>query len=230
MQAIILAGGKGTRLKEISKDIPKPLIDINGRPFLEYLFADIKNYADTVILAVGYRRELIKERFGDIWHGIKLKYSEETEPLGTGGAIKKALTLCSGEQVLILNGDTIFKCDINGLKQFHNDKKADMTIAVKEITDSDRYGIVELDGNNKIICFKEKAFYKKAHINGGVYLAGTGFLKRKMSGSPGKFSFEIDFLPGIIADNNIIGFASRNYFIDIGVPEDYHKAIKQIFP
>ena len=149
METIILSGGRGTRLKEITKDIPKPMIDINGRPFLEYLFADIKNYVDTIILAVGYRRELIKERFGGSWQGINLKYSEETEPLGTGGAIKKALNLCSENQVLILNGDTIFKCDIGDLKQFHNSQRADMTIAVKEINDSDRYGIVELDRNRR---------------------------------------------------------------------------------
>ncbi|AXH14298.1 D-glycero-D-manno-heptose 1-phosphate guanosyltransferase [Malaciobacter mytili LMG 24559] len=229
MEVIILAGGFGTRLQSVVKDIPKPMADINGYPFLKYVFDYLSKYNITkVILSVGYKQEIIKEYFETSYKNINIVYSTENNPLGTGGAIKKALNYCTNSNTIVLNGDTF--CNIQ-LDEFVNNsiKDSDMSMVIKKMKKFDRYGSVEIK-DNKVINFKEKMYYKEAFINAGIYL-----IKNKIFDSytlPTNFSFE-EFLEKNIRNLNIYSYKEEdNYFIDIGIPADYEKAkndFKDIF-
>lgn len=166
MQAIILCGGLGTRLKSVIKDIPKPMAPINNKPFLEFIFEYLKRQGiKEIILAVSYKYEVIQEYFKDEFLGIKIKYSIEKEPLGTGGAIKEALKFIKNE-ACVLNGDTFFDIDLNKLKL--NGGK--IYLALKQMNDFDRYGTVNVDKQGFVISFEEKIFKTQGLINGGIYL------------------------------------------------------------
>ncbi|EAL2420700.1 D-glycero-D-manno-heptose 1-phosphate guanosyltransferase [Campylobacter jejuni] len=220
MQAIILCGGLGTRLKSVIKDIPKPMAPINDKPFLEFIFEYLKKQGiKEIILAVSYKYEVIKEYFKDEFLGIKIKYSIEKEPLGTGGAIKEALKFVKNE-AYVLNGDTFFDIDLSKLKL--NESK--ICIALKQMNDFDRYGMINIDKHGLVISFEEKVFKKQGLINGGIYLLTkdifNDFALQK------KFSFE-EFLQENY--NNLKARAEifDDYFIDIGVPEDYSRFSQQ---
>ncbi|EHD2818451.1 NTP transferase domain-containing protein [Campylobacter jejuni] len=222
MQAIILCGGLGTRLKSIIKDIPKPMAPINDKPFLEFIFEYLKKQGiKEVILAVSYKYEVIQEYFKDEFLGIKIKYSIEKEPLGTGGAIKEALKFIKNE-AYVLNGDTIFDIDLK--KLILNNSK--ICLALKQMNDFDRYGTVELDSKNYIKLFKEKEFKKQGLINGGIY-----FLNKDIFNDftlQEKFSFE-EFLQENYEKLKAKAHIFDNYFIDIGVPGDYRRFMNDIF-
>jgi len=220
MEAIILAGGFGTRLKSVVKDVPKPMAPIKDKPFLKYIFDYlIYNNVSKVILAVGYKWETIEEYFGDRYKNLEIVYSIESEPLGTGGAIKQALSICSTEYVFIINGDTYFDVDLNAMRQLHLNSKADLTIATKLMHNFERYGKVMVE-NDRIIGFQEKEFNTEGLINGGIYLCkkdGLEYINME------KFSFEKDFMEKETSNKRIVSYESNGYFIDIGIPEDYKK-------
>jgi len=219
--AIVLAGGFGTRLKSVVKDVPKPLAPINNRAFLEYLFDYLReNGIKKVILSVGYRADLIQNHFGSSYRDISIEYIFEDTPLGTGGAIKKSLESVKESCNFILNGDSFFNIDLRAFKESFDREKADISIALKEMQNFDRYGLIELN-QNRVVEFKEKSFCKKGYINAGIYLVKSDILQNFESKS---FSFESDFLQKSIDSLNIRGFKSDGYFIDIGIPEDYERA------
>lgn len=215
MQAIILAGGFGTRLKSVVQDLPKPMALINGKPFLEYIFKYLKKQGiKEVILSVFYKKEVIKEYFKDSFDGINIIYNEEKEPLGTGGAIKDALKFVNDE-VYVLNGDTFFDIDLK--KMFLKESK--ICIALKQMQEFDRYGAVNIDKFSYISSFEEKAYKKQGLINGGIYL-----LKKDLFDDFSlidKFSFE-KFLQENCKTLKIQTKVFDDYFIDIGIPEDYY--------
>lgn len=222
MEAIVLAGGFGTRLKEVVSDVPKPMAPVNGKPFLEYLIKDLgEKGIRHIILAVGYKKETIKEYFKNRYESIEITYSEELTPLGTGGAIKKALKLAKEEDVFIVNGDTFFDVNLKRMKEFHTENKSILTVAVKEMENFDRYGSLIIKGN-KIIEFEEKKKKAKGKINGGIYLIKKDLLDRIEKEN---FSFEKE----VLEDKKIekYSYESKGYFIDIGIPEDYFKIRKQ---
>jgi len=216
MKAIILAGGFGTRLQSVVKNVPKPMASINSKPFLEYLFLKLLSCnIDEVILSVGYKQEIIKDYFHHQYRSIKIRYSCENEPLGTGGAIKKALQLLdTQENVLVLNGDTFFNLDIN--KFYQSSKNKSLSLALKPMYDFDRYGSVEIS-NNRIVSFKEKKFVKSGLINAGVYLMKTSIFDKIKEEV---FSFEAI----LETRKNINSYVEDCYFVDIGIPKDYKKA------
>ncbi|OAG27021.1 nucleotidyltransferase family protein [Thermodesulfatator autotrophicus] len=222
-EAIVLAGGLGTRLRKVVKDVPKPMADINGKPFLEYLLTFLaKQGIEKVILSVGYKYEVIKGYFGKSFLGIELVYSVECKPLGTGGGIRKSLSYIDSENVFIMNGDTLFEVALNKLFLFHKEKKSLLSVALKPMKQFDRYGVVKLDENKRIIGFEEKRYYESGLINGGIYLLNKNFfmsfdLKEK-------FSFEKDFLEKYYTIYDFYGLEFNKYFIDIGIPEDYERA------
>lgn len=222
MEAIVLAGGKGTRLQSVVQDVPKPMAPIKGRPFLCFVLDELKLHGfNHIILSVGYMKDKIIEYFGSEFQGMKISYSVEDEPLGTGGGIKKALQLADQEDVFILNGDTIFKIDFTSLYASHCMDRPMLTIALKPMEDVDRYGLVLTKGD-RIIKFLEKRYAKIGLINGGIYLLNKGqFDNLKL---PEKFSFETDFMQRQYLEHDFKGFISKGYFIDIGIPEDYQKA------
>lgn len=226
-EAIILAGGLGTRLKGVISDIPKPMAPVCGKPFLEYLLSSLLKWKiSKIILSVGYKNEVIKKYFGDNFKGIKIVYVVEKEPLGTGGAISLALKKVQGNNVFILNGDTYFDVDLNAFAQFCIKEKSGFGIALKQMKNFDRYGTVNLHGN-RIIQFNEKQAVAEGFINCGIY-----YLNKKSFNQfnfPEKYSFETEFLEKNIAECNFIGYPGSGYFIDIGIPEDFLKA-QQEFP
>lgn len=219
MEAIILAGGFGTRLNHIVSDVPKAMAPVNNKPFLVYLLDYLHDHQiKKVVLAVGYKSDHIKNYFKNSYKGLKIIYSDEDSPLGTGGAIKKALSKCKTENIFIFNGDTYFDVDLLAMKKCHHQTKCQITIAIKEMVDYDRYGSVVIN-NNKIIRFIEKKKTKKGMINGGVYLLNKNALQTVPAE---QFSFEKVILESL--DYPLCAFQSDGYFIDIGVADDYEKA------
>jgi len=160
MQAIILAGGFGSRLQSMVKDVPKPMASVAGRPFLDYILLYLKsNGIQKVVLSVGYLHEKIFDHFKYIFEDIELAYSIENEPLGTGGGIKKALSYTDDNDVLIVNGDTYFDVPILQMQNMHKSNDAFVTIALKPMQNVDRYGSVEINSDNRIIKFIEKKIF-----------------------------------------------------------------------
>lgn len=225
MEAIILAGGFGTRLQHVISDVPKPMAPINEVPFLKYIFDQLLEYkVKKIILAVGYKSEIIMNYFGDRYKEIEIIYSKEETPLFTGGAIKKALDFCENKNIFIINGDTYFGINLKHMFNFHIKNKSDLTIAIKEMNDFDRYGTVELE-KEQIIKFNEKEPRSTGYINGGIYVLNKDILNDfKLE----KFSFEQDFMEKSVSEIFINGFKSNDYFIDIGIPDDYYKAQKDL--
>ncbi len=226
-EAIVLAGGFGTRLQAVVNDVPKPMAPINDTPFLAYLMEYlIQQGIERVILSVGYKYDLIQSYFGFQYKGLHIKYALENEPLGTGGAIKLATKYCCQEQVLVLNGDTFFKVDFEKLAQCHFDAGACITLAARQMQDFDRYGTIEFDEQHIITAFKEKQPVEEGYINGGVYVLDVHFLQ--FLPLEDKFSFEKEVLEAYYQHENYrmaaCPFNERNYFIDIGIPTDYEKA------
>lgn len=221
-EAIILAGGLGTRLKHLLNNVPKPMAPVNNLPFLEYIFKYLKSQnISSVILSVGYKYKSIQAYFKYSFHGIKIQYSIEETPLGTGGAIKKAMELVESKNAFILNGDTFFNVDLSKMQKAHLITNSKFTLALKELTDFDRYGLVEIK-NNIVINFLEKQPTKSGLINGGTYLLNRDeFLKTDW---PERFSFEKEFLETYYKNWHFNAYISTGYFIDIGIPEDYYKA------
>lgn len=227
MEAIILAGGFGTRLKSVVSDVPKPMAPIRNVPFLTYIFEYLRRYGVTkVVLCTGYKHEIIQSFYGESFKDLMISYSYESTPLGTGGAIKKALATIEGNHTLILNGDTMFTIDLNDFIATHVESDADVTLAVKQMNNFERYGVLRLDGN-KIVDFQEKKWTSNGFISGGVYLARTSLFRELHFLQ--SFSFETDYLQKYVNSQNFSAFISDEYFIDIGIPEDYKKAQEELY-
>ncbi len=223
-EAIILAGGFGTRLRQVVSDVPKPMapMDDKGTPFLAFVLKYLaKQGFETVVLSVGYMADVIQQYFGDYYVGMKLLYSVEDQPLGTGGAVKKALALCSADTVFVLNGDTYFDVDLIKMAQKHRDSEADVTLAAREMADFDRYGALELTAEDRVAAFGEKQYCAHGYINGGIYCMGRSLFSDVGVNS---FSLERDFLEKKAASLYIAAYKADEYFIDIGIPEDYRRA------
>ena len=227
MEAIVLAGGFGTRLRHIVSDVPKPMapMDDVGTPFLCYVLGDLARQGiDRVILSTGYKSEVIEDYFGGSFQGMELVYSREDEPLGTGGAVKLALESCRSSEVFVLNGDTFFAVNLADLRAFHRDQGADFTLAMKEMFDFDRYGALEVSAG-RIQAFHEKKPLHQGWINGGVYCLQRDLLSAVVRK---RFSLETDFVEKKTKQLKICGFPSDGYFIDIGIPEDYYRAKREM--
>jgi len=222
MEAIILAGGFGTRLASRLAWVPKPIAPVAGRPFLEYLMENLRAAGcSRVILSVGHLSSVIQDHFGDSFHGMPIAYVIEAEPLGTGGAIRTALAAAQEPQVLVLNGDTFLPIDYAAMLAFHAEHSPDVTMAVSEQPDVARYGEVILAGN-LVTGFREKGRSGPGWINAGTYI-----LPRTLTWPahlPEKFSFETDFMMPEVAKLQIAAFPSAGRFLDIGVPEDLDRA------
>jgi len=227
-EAIILAGGLGTRLRKVLEDIPKPMAPIQGVPFLKYLFWYLKTFPsiEKLILSVSYKKEIVMDYFGSSYEGFEVEYAVEETPLGTGGAIKNAFKLVKGNTALVLNGDTLFKVDLAEFVRLAFGVPFHIAIALKPIAQAGRYGSIELTPEGRIKSFKEKEEQQKALINGGMYLVKKEVFD--LVKTPDKFSFEKDFLEKYLDKLRVYGFVFDSYFIDIGIPEDYERAKKEL--
>jgi D-glycero-alpha-D-manno-heptose 1-phosphate guanylyltransferase len=223
-EAIILAGGKGTRLQEALPDVPKSLAPVNGKPFLEYQLEYLDRWGfGKVVLSVGYLREQIIKAIGTSYKSLSIEYSIEDEPLGTGGAVLKALHHIDSYLVFIFNGDTYFDVNLQRLYEFRQIKEADLCMTIRFENDTSRYGSVEFDNNNRIVKFHKKGEGpEEGYINGGIYLSRKDYLLK--FGLPEKFSLEKDFFQQYYSTEEFYAMRCFSYFRDIGIPEDYQNA------
>jgi D-glycero-alpha-D-manno-heptose 1-phosphate guanylyltransferase len=224
MDVIILAGGAGTRLRPVVKDIPKPMADINGRPFLHYLLGYLQRFnVNSFVFSAGYKPEVIQDYFGDEFSGIPVRYAVEQEPLGTGGGIRLAMEKCTTEQVLVLNGDTFFRIDPDDMLQKHLRKRADLSICLRKLNDVSRFGTIEANADERITAFREKSGKSgPGFVNGGIYIFNRSVLAGL--GLPDKFSVETDLFERFTSKLRMFAYRSEGYFIDIGIPEEYRRA------
>jgi D-glycero-alpha-D-manno-heptose 1-phosphate guanylyltransferase len=226
-EAIILAGGLGTRLRSAVPDLPKCMAPVGSRPFIAYVTdyfrrAGIRRF----VFALGYKHSAFDDFFRQTFPEGGYAVSLEHEPLGTGGAIRQACTLATEPTVLILNGDTFFRIGLEALSTFHHERGADCSLCLKPMRDFDRFGVVERDGEQRVRHFREKQYYAEGLINGGVYaLDREKFLREHL---PPVFSFEKDYLEKIVDSRQIYGLVQDSYFIDIGIPEDYRRVQNEI--
>ncbi len=227
MEAIVLAGGLGTRLRAAVADVPKPMAPVRGRPFLEYLMSYwIAQGVDRFVLSVGYKHESIQTHFGNRFGAARIDYALEEQPLGTGGglclAAKKVLAT---DTVLVLNGDTYFQAPLAAMCKFHAAQGADVTFSLFRSGDDQRYTPVRMDERSRIVALEGDIRRGQNHVNGGAYIFNVATLRLLESLGAGKLSLETDLFPRLLTDQAAIyGYPCDGMFIDIGVPEDYRRA------
>jgi len=227
ISAVILAGGLGTRLREVVPDLPKPMAPINGRPFLEHqLNFWIGQGITRFILSVGYKREAITGHFGARYRRVEIEYAIEEQPLGTGGGLLLATRhLLDREPFLVLNGDTFFEVPLKVLRAYHVANGADVTLALFRTQVEGRYLEVRTGPRGEIIELKGKAGTKGGLANGGVYLIERGVVERIAWDGRSPLSLEDNILPDVLrSGGRLMGFECAGRFIDIGLPEDYARA------
>jgi D-glycero-alpha-D-manno-heptose 1-phosphate guanylyltransferase len=226
MEAVILAGGLGTRISSRLKDLPKSMAPIGGRPFLALLLDRlVAAGCARVLLSVGHLRGAILETFGDCYCGMALRYVIEEHPLGTGGAIRLALAQTQEQAALVLNGDTYVEVDFAAIAALHYTACRPMTMTVTHVRDTSRYGGVLIEGGF-ITGFTEKGLQQPGWINAGVYVLNRDFPWAESL--PLRFSFETDVLGPAFGQIRPAAFRSSGYFLDIGVPEDLDRAQKEL--
>jgi D-glycero-alpha-D-manno-heptose 1-phosphate guanylyltransferase len=227
MEAIVLAGGLGTRLSSRLGGLPKPMAPVAGRPFLEILLNQLRRSGCTrVLLSVGRGHTVIQDHFGAAFHGMALDYVIESAPLGTGGAIRLALTQAREESVLVLNGDTFLDADYAAMLRFHAAEAqarggAAATLAVVHRDDVSRYGGVTI-ADRHIVRFEEKGRSGSGWISAGTYV-----LARELAWPPAlpeKSSIEQDFFMPEVERLRPAAYEVDGFFLDIGIPEDLDRA------
>lgn len=227
-----MAGGFGTRLSHVLGNVPKPMAPVYGKPFLSYVLDRLIDAGVTrIVLATGYKHEVIEAWFGTQYRGAEVVYSQEETPLMTGGAIRKAAKVLQTEHFAVLNGDTLFDIDFQKLYDFHVAHEAHLSVALRHVDDTSRYGSVSCE-NERVTAFHEKAdSHGAGDINGGIYAVSRSWLLQQQL--PEAFSFEKELMQPLAGNAYFYGLSFSDYFIDIGVPEDYWRAQKEfagLFP
>jgi D-glycero-alpha-D-manno-heptose 1-phosphate guanylyltransferase len=224
MEAVVLAGGLGTRLRGVVRDLPKPLAPVAGRPFITYLLERLERHGfASAILSVGYMADTISAVLGTGYGRMALRYCLEAKPLGTGGGMRLALAMPSDFPVLVLNGDTLVDVDYGEVVQSHIRSGAALSVVVRRVEDASRYGrAVVREG--RIVGFEAAGTPGPGLISGGIYV----FSRNLLADMPEKFSFESDFLESRVATLQPHAFETSSYFIDIGVPQDYARAQQEL--
>ena len=222
-EAVVLAGGLGTRLRSVVSDVPKPMAPVAGRPFLELLLGHLaRNGFDRVVLSVGHLADAIGDHFGDAWRGLELDYAREDAPLGTGGAIRAALARCRADHVHVFNGDTFLGVDCTRTEALWAAHGLPLIVG-REVPDTARYGRMEVDADGRILRFLEKAEAGgPGLINAGCYVLPRDIVEDFPPQE--RFSFEVDYLREAVVRRRVLCLRTEGEFIDIGTPEDYARA------
>jgi len=221
MEAIVIAGGFGTRLRQIVADVPKPMAPVAGRPFLEIVLSSLaKKEFSHIVISVGYQSEKIIEYFGNSFNGIQIEYVIENTPLGTGGAVLLAMSKVKGDHVYIFNGDTFLEVDIIKLEKFWTEIQSNIIVG-KKVDDKSRYGGLLLSGS-RIVDFSEKGSGGVGIINAGCYVLNTAAFNKTEVPQP--FSLESKYFYSEAKAGRLHTFLTDGIFIDIGIPEDYFAA------
>lgn len=221
MEGIILAGGFGTRLRDLVHDLPKPMAPIGERPFLEVLLGMLarKGFC-RIIISLGFLGEIILSHFGNQCFGMDLIYVAEERPLGTGGAVRLAMTKCVEDHVFVFNGDTYLDVDAPSVEKLWR-KKQGIIVVGCDVQDSARYGrLIVYD--SRVKGFLEKGDGGPGPINAGCYVFPVGCLDSWPLGVA--FSLEKEFLSDAVSNGSVEYFRTAGLFIDIGVPSDYIRA------
>ena len=228
-KAVLLVGGLGTRLRSVAPSTPKPIVQVGNASFLELIVEQLKhNRIVDLVMCTGYLGEQIEAKFRDgREHGVKIAYSHELEPLGTGGAIKYAERLIEGAQhFIVMNGDSFLQVDFVELIKFHNMQDRLVTMTVVKAENCARYGTVIINSDGKVQEFIEKSGDEvPGLVSAGVYVFRRDVLDRLPEG---KSSLEKDLFPKLLGSGGIYAFQQQGMFIDIGTPEDYARA-QQIY-
>ncbi len=225
-EAVVLAGGLGTRLQGEIPDLPKCLAPISGQPFIDFVINYLlRQRIEKVVFSLGYKADLITYHLEQYWRELDYEYTIENTPLGTGGGLRMAVSCISGDTFFVVNGDTLFDVNLSKMEESHVNHDHFVTIALKPMNNYNRYGSVELNESN-IVAFNEKRPTVAGLINGGVYLIEKQVLSNYNVGHA--FSFEKEVLEPLSCEGKIGGVISDGYFIDIGVPEDYKRAIVEL--
>jgi D-glycero-alpha-D-manno-heptose 1-phosphate guanylyltransferase len=221
MEAIILAGGFGTRLREVVSDVPKPMAPIAGKPFLQLLLDSLSEKGFTrVILSVGYMAETIVNHFGHAYKNIELVYEVEDSPLGTGGAVRAAMQHCNSDHVFVFNGDTFLDLEASEVEQLWQTSGLPIIVG-RMVADTSRYGRLQTE-HGLVTGFIEKGLSGPGLINAGCYILPTDALNHFTIGE--NFSLEEHFLMKVVSLDAYELFTTDGQFIDIGIPEDYSRA------
>ncbi len=227
MKAIVLAGGYATRLRPISYALPKLLFPVLGKPMIYWTLDLLRHYGiDEVVLAVNYLADSLRARVGEEYRGIRIHYSLEDRPLGTGGPLKLASKTIRLEDTFIaMNGDVIAEIDLTQMLERHERAKAAVTDALHEVRDPTRFGVVQLDSNRRISRFVEKPSLKEAPsrlVNAGIYMIEPSVLKMIPAGR--RVSLEREIFPVLAKRQRLIGFPFEGHWFDIGSLSDFQKA------
>jgi NDP-sugar pyrophosphorylase family protein len=222
--ALVLAGGLGTRLRSTVADCPKVLAPVGGRPFLTHLLDQLADAGfREAILLTGYQADRVRDTFGESYGSMRLLYSVEPSPLGTGGAVRHALPDVSGSTILLLNGDSYCDVDWEAFLRFHHRRAADLSLVVTRVTDTSRYGAVQLAGNERVLGWAEKsAWAGEGWINAGIYLMARALVEEIPRDGP--VSLERQMFPSWLTNHNCFAYRSGGRFLDIGTPESYRAA------
>ena len=217
----MLAGGLGKRLRRTVPDLPKPLAPVGGRSFLEVLLISLgRKGFNRVILSLGYMADKVVTHFGCRFAGMELVHEVERTPLGTGGAVRQALSRCREDHAFVFNGDTFLDLDAAAVEALWQRERAPVIVA-REVADTARYGCLEI-WNGRVTGFSEKSASGPGLVNGGCYLFPIDLFDGFLFGR--SFSLEVDFLPKAVIHRQFRVFVSKGRFIDIGTPEDYARA------
>ena len=223
MEAVILAGGKGTRLRSVVSDRPKALAPIGGVPFLYILLKYLANKGfGRVVISTGYLADQVIRAVGQQFDGMDICCVREDSPLGTGGGLRLALESCHNDHVFVLNGDTFLDLDYHEAELFWQQRRAPILIGCN-VDDATRYGRLKIS-KGRVVAFTEKGNAGEGIINAGCYIIPTDLLSNFSIGEV--FSFEQDFLQQFVCKHDMYLLIAKGVFIDIGVPEDYDNAQK----
>ena len=221
--AVILAGGVGSRLRSAVSDRPKVLAEVNGRPYLEHLFDQLLDAGiEHAVLCTGYLSDMVEKVCGATYGPMKLSYSQELRPMGTGGALRLAVPNIMSDTVLVMNGDSYCTANLKTFQESHDNRGASASILLTDVPDTSRYGRVQFDDQSRVICFEEKGTHSgHGWINAGIYLIQAGKLESIPAGRA--VSLEHEIFPSWV-EQGLYGYCCNSRFLDIGTPESYAEA------
>jgi|SRR3989344_5929630 len=218
----ILAGGLGTRLAPVLSGTQKVVAKVRNHPFLEYILSQLNKAGfKSVVICTGHLGNQVKREFGNNYINLSLRYSQENSELDTAGAIRLALSKLDSEDILIMNGDSYYDLNLQSFYDFHLKKRAKISIILKQMGDTSRYGRVSMDEDGQVVGFEEKGKNGEGYINGGIYFIKKSHLYEIPEGRP--VSFEKEMFPNWIGKGTY-GFKAEGNFIDIGTPQTYNEA------
>lgn len=222
ISTVILAGGFGMRLRAVVADRPKPLAPVGGRPFIEYLLDQlVLAGARHAVISTGYMAEQVQHALADSYGPLRIEYSPEVDPLGTGGAVRLALPLCHGDCLLVMNGDSYCDVSLPDYLLWHAQQRAEASLVLVRAPDCSRFGRVETSHDGRVIAFGEKSGSGSGWINAGIYLLSRRLVESIPTHRP--VSLEREVFPAW-TDGRLVGFRSPGKLIDIGTPTSYTEA------